>query len=310
MYLSLSRTCPIFQPENRPQLLAILDRVRRGWHVVASPAPDVLRELLSGETWDIFSDALLEGYKLAANAHTILSPDECGVCDPSALSDFLASPVELLVENGTNDGRFVTLMASLLRPRLGRQFAGSSPQVRILHGGGIGEVPKEIRRAAPSHQARQVGGLPIRFAVLTDSDATRRGEESEQAKAARAQANQSGVAIHILANRSIENYIPDGVLADYAWKNRHLADAVDSILKLHSEARDHYPMKDGLPEDIGTSKEHEPYYEGCPRKAGLGASFVETVLDEHPHAFNRVDVRSRDHLGDLDQFLRVLESRV
>ena len=50
----------------------------------------------------------------------------------------------------------------------------------------------------------------------------------------------------MLQKRTIENYVPDDTLLNYASVRQHKQSAADYITKIKGKARDHYPIKRGL----------------------------------------------------------------
>lgn len=310
MQFELSPECPIFTAGSEVHLISVLERVQKGWHSLVSPDPYLLRDLVSENVWALFGDYLLTAYKSAANGPSAVGPSECRNCSPERLSGYFHQPTRLIVENGTNDGDFVQVVARILRPRLKSRFDVSSSPLEILNGGGIGEVPKEIARWLPRHKANHVDGFPLRLIILVDSDSKAPGEVSEQARFVDKFCRRTGVGFHILEKRSIENYIPDRVFEEYAWEVPEMRERADEIVRLSPAARDHYPIKDGLHADTSKSTESEYLYPGVPREIGMGDNFAHVAVSKYERAFDRAGLRIRDYSGDLDRLLDLLESNV
>lgn len=311
MDLALSTDCPIFQRHNQLYLNRLLDTLVRGWHTLATPYPSELVEILSPEIWDSYGDVLSQDLKTATRAfRPLVRPVDCGACDADHLSRFLSMPTILLVENPRSDGGFLEEVVARLRPRMRSSMMSMNRSVDIRHGGGISEIPKEIRRLSTDYINLAPPGFPPRFIVLADSDAKYAGDRSEDALRVERVSRSVGVAVHILEKRSIENYIPDEPLREYARTRTQHREAVEIITGLQGEARDYYPMKDGLPKDQSKSREHEPLYPpGLPRAQGL-ANFVVDFLETSQRHLTRQNLMQRDHSGDLSVLLDILEGNI
>ena len=51
MILALAENCPLFAAENKHLLHRLLGTVVQRWHVVAAPAPDRFRALVTPDVW-------------------------------------------------------------------------------------------------------------------------------------------------------------------------------------------------------------------------------------------------------------------
>jgi hypothetical protein len=309
--LALSDTCPIFKTGNERYLHRLLDRILQGWHILASPDPVRLQQLLSVETWRIYGIFLTSSYKGATTSfRTLAHPADCASCDVDSLSLFLNLPTVLLVENAKSDGDFIKAVANRLKPRLNGSLRGAYQSVQIYQGGGIGELPREITRISERYILHRPNGLPPRFLVVADSDAKQPGQPSGDASLVAKAARTTSIDCHILEKRSIENYIPDEALAGFARKRPHLRDAVTAITSLSGAARDHYPVKGGLPGDISKSTEIESLYPtGFPRELGL-SNFVTDFLNVSRDNLTKNNLVERDSGGDLKRLLGMLERNI
>jgi hypothetical protein len=143
---------------------------------------------------------------------------------------------------------------------------------------------------------------------MSDSDAKHPGDISAQALDVKRTSRELGVTAHVLQKRSIENYIPDDALIDFASTRVDRQWAVQKITSLPPPARDHYPMKDGLTDsDIEHSKGLYP--EGFPRNLKLG-DFMHDFLDNFSYTLENFSLRQRDGVGELDLLLDALEQNL
>jgi hypothetical protein len=164
----------------------------------------------------------------------------------------LHMPLQLIVENGRNDGAFLKRIA----PPLWRQpfiQALERRWIEFENAGGIGELTMRIRLA--STNAREW----MRLWVMFDSDARAPGQASQQSQLAlRACASNSEpwtLPAHQLSRRAIENYLP--IKALFMWAEGHsgvhktrLRRAAGAFQALDPDRRAHYNMKDGLLGDV------------------------------------------------------------
>lgn len=307
MLIALSEQCTIFAPGNERHLHRLLYAVASRWHIVAHPAPNRMRELVPSHVWSVYGEIVTQAYKSVANSRqTLVSHSDCGMCDPEKIASFYTLPSLLVVENAHTDGKWIRLVAEKLRPSVGRCFTGKQPMIQVAHAGGIGEIPKELRRHAQGYlNVRPSGKIPLRVVALCDSDAKEPGRPSPQAKEVRAAAEEIGAAAHMLNKRTIENYVPDNSLRDYARLRSDRAAVVRKIISLQRPARDHYPMKSGLTaaeRDAFTAR----YPGGIELNAGLG-DFMPDLLENLYHTVERQGLMERDGSGELDRLLDELE---
>jgi hypothetical protein len=107
--------------------------------------------------------------------------------------------------------------------------------------------------------------------------------------------------------RSIENYIPDEALRSYAATRAHASSAVGVVVALPVPARDHYPMKVGLPIEAEREPGEVSLY-GAGAAAGVGVGdFIVDFFENFPHLLVRHELQARDHQSDLEQMLDLIE---
>ena len=73
------------------------------------------------------------------------------------------------------------------------------------------------------------------------------------------------------------------------------------MVTLPLPARDHYPVKDGLPDESErTPDEMTLYGRACPRRVGVG-DFIVDFFEHFPQLLVRHELQARDHQGDLEK---------
>jgi hypothetical protein len=307
MIIYLSSDCPALAGGDPKHLYRLFATLQNGGHVIASPTPAQLESLLPGDVWRVWADQIKQSYRLNANRAGLLKPAPCEACRPLALIQFCELPVLLLVENATTDGGFFGLALAKLRPHISAAFSGVQPRLRVENGGGAGELGKEIRRHSDRYCAvRPSGTAPARVVAVADSDAKAPGERTSNTTALLKATAETGAALHVLRKRTIENYVPDDALRAYAAKRTDKAAAVELVVSLTGPARDHYPMKRGLSaKDQATGL----YPSQTPVEVGLD-DFIADFLADFSHTVTGRGLRERDHDGDLERLLDLLEENL
>lgn len=311
MILQLSEECPIFRTSAEPHLQRLLYVITmQRWHLVATPSPDRLRSILPEHLWRLYQDSLLQTYKkVTTSAMTIAMNPKCHECDPEKLVQFFTLPVAVIVEDAHSDGAWIKLVADNLRPQLAQLASGTSPCLQFHHAGGIGQIPGEIERVATRYQnSRQDVHWPLRVVVISDSDAKLPGVESTQARAVRQAAARAGADVHVLQKRTIENYVPDDTLIEYANIRRSSRPAADYIAGFGRVARDHYPIKKGLTSE--EVDEADGLYGREPRlEVGMG-DFIKDLLENFYYLVQRHQLQQRDYANELETILDILERNI
>lgn len=308
MIISLSEKCSIFDQANEYHLHRFLQTATgMGWHTIATPAPERLKEVLPAHVWRLYGEYLQQAWKTLINSpqRWVNHPD-CAACDPAKLAEYYNQPYVLLLENQYTDGRWIKAIIKRLRPRLAYAFAQIHPRLSIQQAGGIGEIPKVLREIARDYERSRPGGLaPLCIMTIADSDAKRPGAISEQARQVTRVAEELGVASHILHKRSIENYVPDDALLAYSSVRTERRDASEFIVSLPAVARDHYPMKAGL-----SVRDVEEFSDVYPTETPVGiklGDFISDLLENFEHLLNAAALRERDGSEELEEILDKLE---
>jgi hypothetical protein len=304
MMIALSDGCPIFAPEYEVHLHRLLLTVAQRWHTVVNPSPDRMREILPEHIWNVYGSILSRQYRLSANSHqSWVMHRDCADCDAEKIGRFYSLPTLLVVENAGTDGAWVKLIVERIRPKISRFFGGPNPMVMIAQAGGIGEIPKELRRlSVPYLQSRPRDDVPLRVLALSDSDGNAPGLQSSSAADVDKVATEIGATPHVLRKRAIENYMPDDALHAYGNLRRDRQAAVLQILHLSVDARDYYPMKEGL----SAGQASAIYPTGMELGLGLG-DFIMDLITNLNHTIDGAGLRSRDGIGELEVFLEKLE---
>ncbi|WFF08279.1 hypothetical protein O7622_06870 [Micromonospora sp. WMMD1076] len=260
--------------------------------------------------WELYGDFLVQSQKLGINApQGVVFHKECQSCDPYRLAEFYTLPVAVLVENPHTDGRWLQLIVNKLRPRLARYLNGPGKAVDLRHGGGIGSVPAELRRLAEEYRRYHPGeAVPLRVVVIVDSDRESPDHISGSANQVMRVASELGATCHVLAKRSIENYIPDDALDTFVQQRADRRYAVEVIKSLSAPARDFYPMKAGLTADLH-SRSGSLYPDDIPLGVGLG-DFMADFLDNFSHSLSGQGLRERDRVLEFEELLDKLEKNL
>ncbi len=311
MQLALSPACPIFAPQHRVALLDLLGTVVRRWHLIVVPDLAGLRSLLPADVWELYGEYLVQAVKLAPNGgHGLLSLRECESCDPRQIVSFCLAPAVVVVENAETDGDFLACVIRALRPRLTSALATVPPRLDIRQAGGVGEIPKELRRQAALQEALLPGSRTTarRLTAVADSDAPSPGALSGNARAVLRTASELGLKVHVLRKRSIENYIPDDAILDFFRRKTGPAAEAALVVSLPRPGRDHYPIKSGL--KLAELAEQQHQYPGVTASdIGLG-DFLATLLSQHRHLVSDYGLRQRDGDGELDDLLDLIEEHL
>ena len=310
MLITLSDECPIFSATAHADLHKFLSTIRSSRHILVRPAPEKLRGILAREVWDVYGDFITQSYKRATNrGQRLVYHNECTACDPAKMSEFYALPAVIVVENATTDGEWLKLIVEKLRAQLRWIFAGATPALDVRQAGGVGEIPKELARtAAPRMSIRPKGNVPLGVIALCDSDARVPGAWSDSARAVVSTASDVGASAHVLAKRTIENYVPIEALQAYSRTRTHTAAALLLLEGLSDVQHDHFPMKDGLaPADLEASG--SVFSCGGPMGVGFG-DFMSDFLSRFRYHTAPRDLRRRDTANELEELLTLIEECV
>ncbi|WP_330270423.1 hypothetical protein OG205_24515 [Lentzea sp. NBC_00516] len=304
MIIALSESCPLFAPANEVHLHRFLLTIAWRWHAIADPSPNDLKKLLPPHVWSLYGSLLAREYgNLVNSSQSWVRHSNCGNCDPEKLATFYSLPTLVVVENAQTDGGWLKAVADRLRPAVARRFSGKNAMISVSQAGGIGEIPKEVRRLAERYiAARPHESVPLRVVALADSDAQEPGKVSDSAKEVEKAADAIGATSHILQKRTIENYVPDDALLKYSDQRRERRGAVEQIVSLTGPARDHYPLKTGI------DKAHMSTIYPSDLKLELGVGdFIQDFLANFYHTMSASELRGRDGIGELDDLMEKLE---
>jgi hypothetical protein len=247
------------------QLIAKLDRILAtiadGWHewVYPDPAADGFTHYLARNS---ISKELLEKSFVTSTAYEGLSrsltvravessPDSATFTDSymdiAVAVYYLTQPLQIIVENERNDGRFLLAHLNPVAGDLVNSFSSSNPPVTFYQGGGKDEIIGLLRHKLDQARVRNV---PPRLFVVVDSDAEHPGHVAGRTRELLELGRKGGVPIKILEKRSIENYFDNDILEAYAAASPDVSADVKFILSMGSVFRDYYPMKKGIIADV------------------------------------------------------------
>ena len=311
-------------PESFDALARIVQAVGDGWHEWVQPDP---------------ADAALDNYfavyqphrELVEKSYTratlyplesrrtivIVSDDDIAQPPPRKLAEktqislaaaaiVLTQPLGLLVENEINDGAFLRRLLEIVDRPLIDLFLEPRARIRFDNGGGKTVALSLVESRAEDAAAR---GIPLRLLLLTDSDARYPGHVDKDTKKLQEACAEYGASLFVLQKRAIENYVTDAVFEQCAETNPDVAPTSGFILSLPPFARDHYPIKKGLPAvdgkvDIAEGPEKRMYDDVefpsyRPKLPGIASRFVCSTI-RHTSA----DLEQRSCLSEVETIAR------
>lgn len=239
-----------------------------------------------------------------------------------AAAQLAFAPLRLLVENKANDGLLVEVaLRTYGRPetiRLWDANPSTGKALDLVHGGGTGDLKKEIERLKEDAVKR---ALPARGVVVTDSDARWPGEISEKANQICDACAGTEIKCVILSCRSAENYIPDECLLRWcaAPNCSSAGPQVQALLRLSTTQRDHLRMKgkrSGLREvDERQALEQQiQLFSNIPAEdRALLLGFHDKIvrlLEEYLARPSPAELSRRDQRADLRRLVLVIESEL
>jgi hypothetical protein len=298
--------------ETLDELARIVQAVGDGWHEWLAPDPDETALNLYFEQYRSHRELVQKSYARALlypleSRRTIVVAEDADVAAPpparleeettlsvAAAAILLTQPLAVLVENEINDGAFFSRLIEIIDHELVELFRESRPPIRFENGGG-----KTVATSLVGHRADAAGsaGIPLRLLVLADSDSHYPGHNRKDTNELREACREAGASLFVLEKRAIENYVTDPVLSEYAAENADIEPSVAFILSLPSTARDHYPIKKGVPSVEG--KVELP--EGPEKRIYDGVEFPGEFRPKVSRAANRFVTSTLVHTqADLD----------
>ncbi|MEV5570208.1 hypothetical protein AB0L06_09165 [Spirillospora sp. NPDC052269] len=180
----------------------------------------------------------------------------------------LGLAARLVVENREADGAFVLALAHVFDP--GRLVeAVERGWLKIVQGGGSGEVPKVVRNEQEEFRRRS------RVTFLLDGDRLTPGVRSKH-QAVADELREVGAQGHVLRFREVENYIPNRVLAAVSVPapRRGLDERIKCLKTLTHDQRAHFDMKKGFAdrkrERVEIHSEQQELYGSLPESIQVG----------------------------------------
>jgi hypothetical protein len=304
--------------------------IEDGWHAWVSPDPgdDRLADYLARHP--LHQDLLTKSYA-AALAYPAGGPSAEPVrvkrspalegaaertFDLRTAYEFASQPLTILVENRLNDGKFLRHMLGPVDTDLVTAMVRARAPMVFENGGGKAEILNQLRDRIITAATRPV---PERLVVLVDSDARFPGHRTSETADILAAGQALGAPIVVLQKRSIENYIPDRVLHDYARQYPDIEAAARFITGLRPDQRDHYPIKKGLKRDpadpsktLGSDQE-EALYHGVvfpDQPVAKLPRVAEYFLRLWESACHAADLRARQCWDELDTIAATLRKEL
>lgn len=177
--------------------------------------------------------------------------------EEARVADKLAhAPLTILVEDRESDGILLDILVEeVALPELSNLWKrGKTVTPRVIEiqtAGGIGAMPQRVERAVTDANG---AGHPIRLFVLCDSDRRWPGDNEHPTHPGRIKLRQKcadlSIPLHILQKRNAENYIPDSVFEVVRDDPRNTSNVgrFNALLRRSPTQRDHFPVKDGMPD--------------------------------------------------------------
>jgi len=216
------------------------------------------------------------------------------------------SPLKVLVENRLRDGALLEVAVRLLAGELVQKLwlhPPMPPAIDVVHSGGTGDMSAFIAREANS--ARQAG-LPLRLIVVVDSDRSNPEQPPSQlATEIEQKASELGARPFILAKHEAESYIPD-----FHWRieltrdpqNPGWANKITDLLSGSVDDRDYCDMG-----KLGYKRVPAQYDQKRPYHLEVLLQRVQQQNEPAVRDEMAIDLRARDHLGELDAILRLID---
>lgn len=313
MRLQFKMSAPLVADDEIAAVSRIVSTIEDGWHDWAGPDPDqgdldlyyvqnpTHRELLTKS----YVAALAYGQERVRVLSVLLGEDPL---DPDEMTleiavHFLRQPLEVLVENARNDGTFYLACIQAIDGSLANRFRGMHPAAVFGQGGGKSEVRKLIRHRFET--ALSTGAPPPRFFLLLDSDSRFPQHLDSDSLELKKVCDEFDVPLTLLQKRSIENYISDAQLLEYATKYPAVRPSVEFLISLTPEQRDHYPIKSGFEmrgdQPIGHSDQERSLYAGVawPNVARKLPRLAAHVL-ALPTPIRLDDLQSRNAIDEMN----------
>jgi len=164
---------------------------------------------------------------------------------PLGSVSLISRPFSLIVEDELTDGGFLLWMARLLgRDEVIRAYVAG--RLVFRHAGGKGQIVKSassLTQGIWSRPGRILFSMKFRSAVLLDSDSKYPGHSPNNAIVIKAA--QWVAFVHLLAGRTIENYLPMKYFRRRLAKDG-LGNLADIYFSLTEGQRAHFPLKWGF----------------------------------------------------------------
>lgn len=165
--------------------------------------------------------------------------------------EYITSPAEIVVENATNDGRFIRAIELHFDPNIEFEKYRRENIIHIDNAGGSGDKSR-VEDYLESHHGKQKF---LHCIVIVDGDKRYPNDDRKlKQQEKRLKLYQSlGVQYHVWEKRSMENYMPDDIFL--AKRNFYGVEWVDAYLHLSPPQKDYYCISGGFSKDIDPKAE-------------------------------------------------------
>lgn len=316
-----------FNDDEIASIARIVGGFEDGWHELVAPDPGdsrldayyaqnpTHRELLEKSYTSAFAYGRLAARVISVWARLETTDEKPqGTWGLREAIAYLAQPLEVLVENERNDGAFYMAVFDATSPRLAARFKGARPAVRFGQGGGKAEVIKLIE--SRFGRASEQGDVPPRLFVLLDSDARYPDHTNSESRKLQILCDKYGVRQHLLEKRSIENYVGDSQLHEYASSYPDVEPSVRFLVQLEPAQRDHFPVKSGFPivdgMPRGVSDEERQLYSGIQWPSEFRPMLkrlMDFILSREP-VVTLSDLTDRDAVEEVERLAAKLDEEI
>ncbi|MDG6105164.1 hypothetical protein Daura_33770 [Dactylosporangium aurantiacum] len=234
----------VFQASDAFSLISIMEgfvRQRHDW-IVGPEVLDAALEYLAVHAPTKAQLYTATGQKalVQSTAYTPSSGDRVlltlSVLDAAA--DDLSRAAVVVVEDLDSDRDFIHAVATVFGAKR-VLHALKRTWLVVEHGGGAGRIPVVAKEKLGQFQHVK------RVAAVFDSDRLVPGQRTANHDKAQA-LEQEGVAVHVLARREAENYVPLKVLRLTPHLPQEVIQRLDLLDSLSAEQRAHFDMKNGF----------------------------------------------------------------
>jgi hypothetical protein len=304
----------------------IVDGIVDGWHSWLGPDPgdpqiaayfeqnpthqEVLEKSFVSEL--AYGDAAGKTLRVHTASTPVTSEDDSFSLDDAV--SYLRQPLQILLENSRNDGKFLELTLSLIDAPIIIQLKAPRPAAVYSHAGGKAEMLKLIEDAF--EVADRLGRVPPRIFAIVDSDAKYPGHITSETRRLTKLCLKFGVGVHVWTKRMIENYVSLEGLREYVRISPEKEGDFRFFQQLTSDQLDHYPFKSGIQAENGVPSslvdQEVRLYEGLDWTEVIKPTFprVAEYLVDGQIPLTMAHLIERNALEELQQLANIIRREI